>query len=133
MKRKINIFVSIAVLFICAFFVYAFSTLLDFFPWGNNSSYVIWEPLIIYFIIPLFILLGLVRIIILSTSNVFFNMLYFLIALMLYLPSHFGFDLESDSFGRWIGVISMLIAFILTIIDVIRLYKGLGTSQQECK
>lgn len=60
-------------------------------------------------------------------------MLYFVLALMLYLPSFVGFDLESDSFGRWIGVISMLIAFILTIIDVIRLNMGLGNLLQEGK
>lgn len=118
MKRIINISISIISIFNGLFFSYAFSSLLDFFPWGSRSNYVIWEPLLINYIIPGLILIGVIRLITLKTNNIIFKSLYFSLAFMFYLPISFGFDLETDTFGRWIGVIVSVLSILLATFDI---------------
>ena len=117
MKYLHELIIILAIV-ICLLVFLMFSTLIDFFPWGDNKSYVIWEPLIINFIIPGFIFLGGIRLLIKPKINSVLGMLsFFITAFILSMPSYFGFDLESDLVGRWIGIVGPMAASTILMFD----------------
>jgi hypothetical protein len=104
-----------------AFLSWGYSSLLDFFPWGDNKSYVIWEPLVLYFIVPPLILVGCFLILLSKQRrNQLLGLHLLIIGLSFTLPSVFGFDLETDLKGRWCGVLVAVFATILTTSDILK-------------
>jgi len=116
---KSNVFLLLLSIFFCGTIGFFFSTLLDFFPWGSNDAYVIWEPLLVYYLIPCFVLLGFLRLILIRKTRYFFSKITFFIAsVLLYIPSFIGFDLPTDIFSRWIGVICPLILILIFLFEI---------------
>ena len=106
---------------ICTFLFYAYAHLLDFFPWGNNNAYVIWEPLVDYFILPSFFAVGVIKVLASSkNTSTRRDLLFLTVGLMLSLPPIIGFDLATDLAGRWTGVITALLSVLLTIYVIYR-------------
>lgn len=115
----LNVFLLVLAIFLCGTIVFFFSTLLDFFPWGSNDAYVIWEPLLVYYLIPCFIFFGFLRLILIRKTHYFFSKITFFIAsILLYIPSIIGFDLPTDTLPRWIGVLSPIILIIVFFFEI---------------
>jgi len=109
---------------VSVFLLWAYTGLLDFFPWGDSDSYVIWEPLVLYFIVPPLVLIGCLIILLSSQRRFLLVGLHLLIiGLSFTLPSVFGFDLRTDLKGRWCGVFVSIIATVLTMTDIINTIK----------
>lgn len=120
--RILNIIVLVGALLACVFLFVGYSSLLTFFPWGDDKAYVIWEPLLVYFIFPGFLVFGIVQLLTFK-SNFKYRYTLLLVGFMLLLPTLLGFDLETDKVGRWSGVITSLIAIIWIgagVFDLIR-------------
>ena len=113
--RILNIALLMVVLVVCSFLFIGYSALLDFFPWGSNKSYVIWEPLVIYYIIPGFICVGVLNLFIHKSGDRLSCLIYLIIGLFTTIPVLAGFDLEEDDSGRWLGVLSSVLSIILII------------------
>lgn len=116
----LNIVLLVLALLVCCFLFVAYSLLLDFFPWGNGRAYVIWEPLLINFIVPLFFAFGILRF--LSTKNdsyILSRCVLLIIALILLTPSWLDFDLETDTPGRWGGVITSLTSALFLVVEIL--------------
>jgi len=115
-KRIIYIGFLLAALGICCFLFVAYSDLLDFFPWGDNKAYVVWEPLVIYFILPFFIIFGIVKVLVSKRGDpVLPSLLFLIIAFLLSLPVFIGFVLETDAGGRWTGVLTAILSVFLIV------------------
>lgn len=105
-------------IFVCAFVGHAYSTRLDFFPWGNASRYLIFGLLIGYFIIPCCLFIGVIRFLINVKQSAYLPKIsFFLISLLLYIPLSIGIDDKADVIGRWSGVITALISILLLLLD----------------
>lgn len=118
MKLILDKILLVAILLTCVFVGYLYTSILSFFPWGQTNSYFIWGLLIYNIIIPLVLVVGLLRLFLLPKSKYFFqNLSFFIVGLLLYLPFGYGFDSETDLMGRWLGVITALIAIVLLILD----------------
>jgi|GEM_PF-6301471 len=102
-------YLSVVLLFfamgVSLFLFVAYSSLLDFFPWGSAKAYVIWEPLVLSFVVPALVIIG-VLFLLAAKSKFYINLgvHYVLIGLTSTIPSFIGFDLETDVLGRWFGV-----------------------------
>lgn len=102
----------------CLFIGYLYTSILSFFPWGQTKSYFIWGLLIYNIIIPLVLAAGILRLFFLPRSKHLFQKLsFFIVGILLYLPFGYGFDSETDLWGRWLGVITAIIAIVLLILD----------------
>jgi hypothetical protein len=102
------------------FLLWAYGSLLDFFPWGSNEAYVIWEPLVLYFIVPSFLIIGCIIMLISKSRNlVTIGLHLFLVGLAFTIPSLMGFDLESDLRGRWCGVIVSITVTVFAVKGII--------------
>ena len=129
-KEILSLFVLTIALAVSLFLFWAYSLLLDFFPWGNDKAYVIWEPLVRYFIVPGYLTIGCLVILLSKQRNyaiLGFHLLF--IGLSFTLPSVFGFDSDTDLKGRWCGVVVSVIAAVLTINDILNLIRRLGKMQ----
>lgn len=110
---------------VSTFLLYAYTTLLDFFPWGDSHAYVVWEPLVIYLILPPMAALACV-IIFFSKQQKFITIgiqLLF-IAISFRLPSVFGFDESTDLLGRWVGVGVSAIATGVSFMSFVKLVRA---------
>ena len=109
--KILNLILVISTILISLFIFWGFSSLLDFFPWGDSKAYVIWEPLLLYFIVPIFVTVGFLFV--LLNKRIRKTGFYiFIIGLLLLLPSFFGFDMGTDLIGRWSGVVIPLLSMI---------------------
>ena len=119
---KIKSFFIIISLFVALTIVtlvwYMFSTCLDFFPWGSKDSYVIWESLIVYYFIPCFLLLGIIRLVLLQGHYILYKLSFFIASVLLYVPSYLGFDLETDLLASWLGVICSTVLIFMFIVEL---------------
>ena len=123
--KEIPILLALFLAFVVSvFLLWAYTGLLDFFPWGDSNSYVIWEPLVLYFIVPPLILVGCLLILLSKQKGRQLLGLHLLIiGLSFTLPSVFGFDLQTDLKGRWCGVFVSAIAALLTTTDILKAIK----------
>ena len=112
--------ITLVISILCSLIIGSFfSMLLDFFPWGDKGAYVIWEPLLLNYIIPYFIVVGILKIFINRRINFLYGKMSFFIAVFLFaIPSFIGFDLAADFLARWIGVISSLILICIFIFEI---------------
>jgi hypothetical protein len=110
------------------FLLWAYSSLLNFFPWGNGNAYVIWEPLVLYFIVPVLIFVGCLTSLLSKQKAHRIPGLHLLfIGLSFTLPGAIGFDLETDLRGRWGGVLVSIIATVLIVTDISKAIKRIKT------
>jgi hypothetical protein len=128
--KEIAILISLVFAFGASVFLWwGFSSLMDFFPWGDSNSYVIWEPLVLYFIAPPLTLTGCLQILLSGQKkNQLLGLHLLVIGLSFTLPSVFGFDLETDFKGRWCGVSVSTIAILLTTSDILKTIKTIRTN-----
>lgn len=113
--RLIYILLLLVALGACLFLGWAYSHLLDFFPWGSNSAYVIWEPLVLYFILPAFFTVGIITVLTSGKNAPRSNFLFLAVGVLLALPVLLGFDLETDQAGRWAGVLTAMVSALLVL------------------
>jgi membrane-anchored protein YejM (alkaline phosphatase superfamily) len=114
-----NILILVPSMILIAIVGFSFTTILDFFPWGNADAYVVWELLIVRFIIPYFIVTGVVRLLInYLESSIYSKFSFFVVAILLYIPSYIGFDLATDILARWSGVIISVLLLTLLSFDM---------------
>lgn len=125
--KLLNVSILVGGLLTCIFLFVGYSSLLSFFPWGDDNAYVIWEPLLIYFIFPAFMIFGIVQP--LAFKNHYRHRFIILfIGIMLLLPSWLGFDLATDKPGRWSGVVT---AFISTLWIGANIFYMIGSRQNK--
>ncbi len=116
--KYINLICIAFAIFTCGFIGYAYSAILDFFPWGNASGYVIFGLLIWYWIIPCCFFIGFIRLLLNRKVPIYLPKIsFFLMGVFLYIPFSIGFDDATDLVGRWSGVISALVCIIILIIE----------------
>lgn len=97
-----------------------YSCLIDIFPWGDSKAYVIWAPLIVYFIIPGFLVASVFRFVLLKEdSGGFWKLSFLIVAILFYVPILVGFDSEADQLGRWLGVLLLLVSVSFLGIELI--------------
>jgi hypothetical protein len=109
------------------FLFWAYGGLLDFFPWGDRNAYVIWEPLVLDFIVPSFLAVALLMIVLSKSRSVIVVGAHcLLIGISHMLPIFFDFDLPSDLQGRWTGVIVSVTAVGLLTLDGLKSINRLG-------
>lgn len=82
---------------------------------------MIWEPLVLYFIVPPLIFVGCALILLSKQKrNQFVGLHLLIIGLSFTLPSVLGFDLDTDLKGRWSGVLVAVFATVLTTTDILK-------------
>jgi len=109
-------------------FLYAFSTLLDIFPWGDSSSYADWDTLLSNTYIPIFVVIGLLVILLSFISDKYKAIrvtgFYFIgIGLLSGLPSAVLFEEPSNIIGRWLGIVIPTFSICILIRYGIKLFK----------
>ena len=119
-SKILNVIILISALLACIFLFVGYSSLLDFFPWGNDKAYVIWEPLLVYYIIPGFIMSGIVQLLALK-GNAKHRYISMVVGFMLLLPTWLNFDLETDKLGRWSGVVTSFVSILWIIANLFSL------------
>jgi hypothetical protein len=130
--KVLNIVLLILALLICGFLFVAYSLLLDFFPWGNSRAYVIWEPLVTNFIVPLFFAFGILRLFaIRNGSYILSRYIFLVIGFILLLPSWLGFDLEADTSGRWCGVITSLTSALFLVVEILTSLREIWQNKKD--
>jgi hypothetical protein len=126
MIKILDILLRTAALLASLFLFFSYTTLLNSFPWGNEDAYMFWGLLIPYIIVPLFLGYGLIRFLHATITFVVKKErtypisapLYLLLALLLMIPDWIGFDSKTNLTGRWMGVITSAISFVLLVFDL---------------
>lgn len=118
--------VALAIL-TCLLVAYLFTSILDFFPWGDTKQHFIWGLLIYYFIVPLFLIVGIIRVVIHIKSRKYIHKIsFFVVGFLVYLPLEIGIDSNSDLWGRWVGVWTALGSIVLLSFELNTILRSLG-------
>ena len=121
LKYIIDAFASFVGFLIFSYLFISFTSIIDAFPWGNSrAAGPFMEPVMLYYLVPLLFTAAILSLIFyFKDKNYSSAIMYGLLCVALYIPSHFGFKEAHEVTGRWVGLFVTLIAALVLITNVI--------------
>jgi|GEM_PF-2238028 len=101
-KAAVNVIIALTALAIAVLYMWAFSTIIGEFSWGNYNAYFIWGVAIPALLLPVLITCGVLSFIINCLKNWKFVWLI-MFAFIIMTPLYLGIDRPEVTTGRWSG------------------------------
>ncbi len=117
-----GIITSLLGLFISFLLFCFFSSVLDFFPWGDSRGYVLWGVFTVYIFVPIILLSGIVKVVLMNpkiqASCLICKLSPFLVSFLLLIPVFIEDSGPSPNFSeRWNGVITSLFSALIFLAE----------------